>query len=86
MNNVKPPLSTVVAMNGPKPQSKDTIKWTKEIFSDPSHNNDISKFPTHEELEELKSAYDLTSKQIMAEFHKMKKQSISKCRAISKSV
>ena len=62
-------------MNGPNPPSKDAIKRINEIFNDPSHNNDISKFPTHEEFEELKSIYDLTSKQIMAEFHKMQKKS-----------
>ena len=33
----------------------------------------ISKFPTNEDFEELKYVYDLTSNQIMSEFHEMRK-------------
>lgn len=35
----------------------------------------ISKFPTNEDFEELKYVYDLTSNQIMSEFHEMRKNS-----------
>ena len=55
-------------MSQSKSPSDDAINQMKQIFNDPSHQKDSSKFPTNDELMELKSAYKLTSKQIMDQF------------------
>lgn len=72
-------------MSKPNPPSQDAIKRMKEIFCDPSHKHDFSKFPTETELEELKLDYNLTSGQIMKEFRKMRNaEALSKKRANAK--
>ena len=63
-------------MNGPPqqltPPFSYALKRMREIFDDPSHSQDAMKFPSHEELEELRSEYSLTSKQITQHFAKMR--------------
>ena len=69
------------------PPTAAAIARMKEIFNDPSRSEDAIKCATKDEVQELMSDYNLTSKQITSEFRKMyKAEWIRKRRIISKKV
>jgi hypothetical protein len=65
----------VAAMNqpNPNPPTASAIAQMKEIFNDPLCNNNAIKCAMKDEVQELMSDYNLTSRQITSIFCKMYK-------------